>query len=433
MASVVIDTDGVSGDFASAAAWEASFPGTLTEPEIAEARNSVGVGGEDTATFPPNFTNSAANYCRLYVDPDGASASNGTYAGNPNSYRLSVSGAAAVLHRCNYLRLEGVEFGQNGYASLYRANTNIDDITIQRCVFKGDGTGYSSLLYLYLFNASAVAHIENTIVYDATGSESRAIYILSADVTCYLYHNTIVDCSRGIQLKRVAQEYVKNNIVDCTDCFNGTFTDDDAYNDYNMQSDDNAGEPALGSHGWNNTTITYENEAGDDFHMDATMDGLYECADVGVAVDFDNEARSDFDVGADELLPSGYTLSADPGDFTLSGSAASLLAGRLLLSEAGAVGVTGAPSSLLGSRRLVGASGSFNLSGALGTLLASRRLLADVGEFLLAGQVVGVTAGRFLPTTAGAFLLTGNSADLSYSGAGALPSVYYAARRRHRN
>lgn len=91
-----------------------------------------------------------------------------------------------------------------------------------------------------------------------------------------------------------------------------------------------------------------------------------------------------------------YTLTADAGSFTLSGTAASLTASRLLTADAG----------------------SFTLTGQDASLLASRTLTADPGSFTLTGQDATFSRSYVLDAEAGSFTLTGQDATLTYSGVG---------------
>jgi hypothetical protein len=90
------------------------------------------------------------------------------------------------------------------------------------------------------------------------------------------------------------------------------------------------------------------------------------------------------------LSPSGFTLAADVGAFTLSGQAAGTLFGR-------AVGAV---------------AGSFSLAGQVATLSKGFGLVADVGGFSFGGQAAGLLAAHLVGAAAGALSFTGQAAAL---------------------
>jgi hypothetical protein len=110
-----------------------------------------------------------------------------------------------------------------------------------------------------------------------------------------------------------------------------------------------------------------------------------------------------------------YTLTLDPGAFTLSGQAVGLRASRRLPLAAGAFTLSGQALALRISRRLALAAGTFTLSGQSLALRASRRVALAAGAFTLAGQPVALLAGRRLVLAPGSFALVGQPVTLSYS------------------
>lgn len=124
--------------------------------------------------------------------------------------------------------------------------------------------------------------------------------------------------------------------------------------------------------------------------------------------------------------PSGtaYTLTADPGAVTITGTAATLRAARRLAADAGAESITGTAASLKYGRLLSAGAGSVLINGTAATLLysgANKVLAANAGVYSITGTAANLLAGRRLTGDAGAYSITGTDATLIYSGAAAAP------------
>lgn len=118
-------------------------------------------------------------------------------------------------------------------------------------------------------------------------------------------------------------------------------------------------------------------------------------------------------------LAKGYTLDAAPGSFALTGVAAGTLTDRVINATAGAYALTGVLASPVRGLFLSADPGVFTITGTQAAAVASRVLSADPGSFALTGIAASPVAGRVLSAEPGAFALTGVIADLLY-GAGAL-------------
>jgi hypothetical protein len=117
----------------------------------------------------------------------------------------------------------------------------------------------------------------------------------------------VANCAIGIDRGNDTAQYLKNNLVDDTDPFYGTFTDNDTYNDYNATS--NSGS-TNGTHDKINQIFLYVTASGKDFHLanfdtaarDAGTD-LSADANVPFSTDIDRQVRpvgGTWDIGADE-------------------------------------------------------------------------------------------------------------------------------------
>lgn len=116
---------------------------------------------------------------------------------------------------------------------------------------------------------------------------------------------------------------------------------------------------------------------------------------------------------------SGYTLAADSGSYTLTGTAASLIVGRKLAADSGSYSLSGTAAAFKRGYALTADSGSYTLSGTTVSLTAGRKLAADSGSYTLTGTDVTLNyspAGSYnLTAESGTYTLTGTAATLKVS------------------
>lgn len=145
----------------------------------------------------------------------------------------------------------------------------------------------------------------------------------------------------------------------------------------------------------------------------------------------------------------GYTLTADAGVFTLTGTsvtltaqrkvtagaesyaltgnAAGLTVQRKLMAEAGAYMLTGAVAGLTAQRKLVAGGGAYTLTGNDATLTytpvsgVTYTLTAEAGSYTLTGNTTVLQVSRKLTAEAAAYILTGNAVTLTYTPVGGTP------------
>lgn len=108
-------------------------------------------------------------------------------------------------------------------------------------------------------------------------------------------------------------------------------------------------------------------------------------------------------------------LTADPGSYTVTGAAATILTARVMEALAGSYVLTGAAATLLAARLLTLDAGTYTLSGVDATLLSGRMLTADAGAYVLTGAaaelVFGALGGAFsLSLDPGIYAIVGKSA-----------------------
>lgn len=107
-----------------------------------------------------------------------------------------------------------------------------------------------------------------------------------------------------------------------------------------------------------------------------------------------------------------YTLTAASGAIALSGSAASLLAGRKLAAQSGALAMVGGAAGLTAARKMTTQSGAVALTGNAAGLIAARRLTANTGSTGIYGADAGLLTARRLSAATGSIPITGGAAAL---------------------
>ena len=107
-----------------------------------------------------------------------------------------------------------------------------------------------------------------------------------------------------------------------------------------------------------------------------------------------------------------YTLTADPGSYTITGNAAGTLAARKIVADPGSYAITGNAAGLSRVYRMTADTGVYSLTGNAAGTLATRRITADPGSYTLTGNAAGTLAARRITANTGSYALTGNAANL---------------------
>lgn len=120
--------------------------------------------------------------------------------------------------------------------------------------------------------------------------------------------------------------------------------------------------------------------------------------------------------GTDASLERGWTITADAGSFNLSGTDASLEFGRYLSAAAGSYTLSGTDADLLygSGYTLTAEAGSFTVSGTAASLLFDRILTADTGSYTLNGTAATLARGWTITANAGSYTYTGTDAALLF-------------------
>lgn len=110
-----------------------------------------------------------------------------------------------------------------------------------------------------------------------------------------------------------------------------------------------------------------------------------------------------------------YAIDADPGAYTLTGTAASLEQGYEIAGGVGSYAVTGAAASLEQGYKLTAAAGSYAMSGTAATLTHNTTdptLTADPGSYSLTGTAASLEQGYKVAGATGGYAITGTAASL---------------------
>ena len=121
---------------------------------------------------------------------------------------------------------------------------------------------------------------------------------------------------------------------------------------------------------------------------------------------------------------SPYSLTADKGSYTTTGSTSALTASRKVAATKGSYSTTGSTAGLAAGRKVAATKGSYSTTGIAATLTyvpagAVYTLIADKGTYSLSGVLTGLVADRRLSTDKGTYSLSGYLANLIYSPVGA--------------
>lgn len=108
-----------------------------------------------------------------------------------------------------------------------------------------------------------------------------------------------------------------------------------------------------------------------------------------------------------------YTMAADAGSYTLTGTAATLRASLRIIADAGSYALTGTAAALKRGYGIVAAAGSYAITGTAATLTSARRMVADAGSYALTGTAAALKAAFRMVADAGSYILTGSSAMLT--------------------
>ena len=116
-------------------------------------------------------------------------------------------------------------------------------------------------------------------------------------------------------------------------------------------------------------------------------------------------------------LNQGFLLSADSGTYTYSGTAADVLKGSNLSADSGTYTYSGTAATLTftpaGVFTLSADSGTYTYSGTAAEVLKGSNLSADSGTYTYSGTAVGLNQGFTLSADSGTYTYSGTAVDFS--------------------
>lgn len=111
--------------------------------------------------------------------------------------------------------------------------------------------------------------------------------------------------------------------------------------------------------------------------------------------------------GADLFFERGYSLSLDAGSYAITGSSLTTLRSLVMNAVVGSYSISGSAASLLADRSINAAAGSYTISGMALTSLADRILNAVAGTYSLSGSDLTTLRTLLLNAEAGSYNVSG--------------------------
>lgn len=313
-----VKPSGQGGDYTTITSWEsgtqaAHTSGDIVADDVCEFANVSGDWSSDSETATvtiSGWTTDATRFIEVYTS--GGARHTGKWT--ESAYKLILDTANGFVVNEEYVRCYGmqVQVTSAGLGQCYRASSIAatgNKIIFGYCIGKGVLSGGASTgSGFYINDADAVVTIYDSVIYDYVDSTAIvygvwSVNCISLNVVNCTVHNSWINYRRGAGTMTVTNCISQDAV---SDGFNGTIT-----GDYNLSN--GAAGDAPGANSVNETTLTFVNEAADDFHLAAS-----DTAAIGAgfdqpsglfADDIDGDARSDWDIGADEYIPAGAPAS----------------------------------------------------------------------------------------------------------------------------
>jgi len=227
-------------------------------------------------------------------------------------YRLDVASGIALDLREDYITIKGLQISSGDSNPLNSEAVDTGMRYIRENIIKGNAVANKHGIYAH--SSGGIVKIQGNVVYDVAGTDAYGINIRNAGLTAYVDMNTLVDGMGGIWAREGTVVARCNLLKGHNETYNyhGTFAEGTDFNKTDVDDD-----PGVGSHNIKEATITFKNEAGDDFHLAAaTGDGKDLSGDANAPYnsDIDGEERSGaIDIGADQYVapPADYPAVGD--------------------------------------------------------------------------------------------------------------------------
>lgn len=109
-----------------------------------------------------------------------------------------------------------------------------------------------------------------------------------------------------------------------------------------------------------------------------------------------------------------FTITADPGTFVMTGTAAGLLRDSHVTADTGAYVMTGTDAGLLKASHVTADAGAYVMTGTDAALIKDSTVGADAGVYAMVGQDANLLKHSVLVCDPGAFVMTGTDAGFKH-------------------
>lgn len=317
----IVDPGG-TGDYTSLTAWEAGEQGLYSSGDTARAVCKRTTSAKDTArcqisswtsgviveiTVHPDYrhegrwsdTRTGGNYVYALEWAATGNYSHALFTSDPNTTKFSglliqISNMSGYTLPC--------AIGMSHTAGLKH---------IDGCIVKNGGTT-SSICGVNQFQGAGLVLCTNSTAYDFIGYASCRGFGNNVGATTEFYNCTAYNCLTGFS-SNTTNNVLKNcAALNCTTCFSSTVS---TSSDYNVSSDTTAPGTNTAKSKTAYSDYFVDTSAGD-FHLKGSSSTLWGLAGVDLSTtfttDIDGQTRSNWDIGADEYVATGDSLTASP-------------------------------------------------------------------------------------------------------------------------
>jgi hypothetical protein len=255
-----------------------------------------------------DITTDATRYINIYTT--GAARHAGVWSTNKYNLSSTADEAHSIRISIGHVRLNGLQVAVTSHVErtdyLYgiRIQGGVGYNLIANCIIVGKSGGSNGNGVAVI--AGDVQTLYNNIVYNFSGTGKGGIRVdnETGDQFCYIYNNTVYNCTTGITTDRWQKHTLTNNLVaNCTTDFVGQFLS------ATTNATDGSTAPTAATTSGNRTSQTFTFVGSGNFHLDSTDAGAL---DHGTSLsgtfttDIDGETRSGtWDIGADEYVAAG--------------------------------------------------------------------------------------------------------------------------------
>jgi hypothetical protein len=264
-------------------------------------------GADTTSVTIQGYTTGASNYINIYTPTNTSTQVNQSqrHSGvwDTSKFRIIPSSnpfQATIEVNQAYTHLDGLQVSPWNAANRNGINITADYVYISNTIVKGGGSDNAGIRFDTGVNSAG--YIYNTIIYDLG---LYGIYeALAAGPYFYVYNVTIHNCPSSIV--SYGSSMVAKNVLSyaSTQGFVGTYSATSTNNASNLASNSQGSNPR------DSVTVTFIDEAGDNFHISSSDTGVLNRGATlssdpyfSFSTDIDLSSRNGiWDIGADEYI-----------------------------------------------------------------------------------------------------------------------------------